>query len=293
MIRRFPLVVAALCALWCGAGCSERGAPQIPETDEGYYVQGVQLNRQGRKGEALASFLRVIDKRGERGAPESHLEVAAIYLHHTKEPVLAYYHFKRYLELQPNSKEAPRVRAMLDAALREVAARFPGRPLEDQSVRLAATEEISKLRRENDELRAELQTLRGGGATMPNRAARMVTLPDGLNPRVNTPPPTITIGDGSAAPTPTPAAPAVVAAAQPGPAMAVPRPAATKANASAASASPANRPAAGGGRTHTVQAKETLYKISRQYGVRLEDLTRANGITNPSNVPVGTVLRIP
>ena len=287
MIRRSPFALAVLCALLCGTGCSERGAPVLPETDEGYYVQGVQLNRQGRKGEALASFLRVIDKRGERGAPESHLEVAAIYLHHTKEPVLAYYHFKRYLELQPNSKEAPRVRAMLDAALREVAARFPGRPIEDQSVRLAATEEIAKLRRENDELRAELQTLRGGGAALPARAARLVTLPEALNSRSGAVPPTIVIGDAPAAP-----APAAAPVPTPAPVVSAPRATTGRPPPATASTQP-GRAAPGGGRTHTVQARETLYKISRQYGVKPEDLARANGITNPSNVPVGTVLRIP
>ena len=285
MIRRFMTAAVLLGGLLLAAGCAERGPPTIPETDEPLYVQGVQLNRQNRKGEALAAFLRVIDKRGERGAPESHLEAAAIHLHHSKEPVLAYYHFKRYLELQPNSKEAPRVRAMLDAALREVAARFPGRPVEDQSVRLAVTEEVSRLRRENEELRAELQTLRGGGARLPTRNARMIALPEPV--AAAAPPPVVTAAPAAEEP-----------AIRPVPPVAVPRvaaPAFTPAPAAKAGKSgpAAGRTAAGSGRTHTVRPKETLYGISRQYGVNLEDLVRANGIANPSAVPVGTVLRIP
>ena len=276
--------------LLLAAGCAARGPPTSPETDEPLYVQGVQLNRQNRKGEALAAFLRVIDKRGERGAPESHLEAAAIHLHHSKEPVLAYYHFKRYLELQPNSKEAPRVRAMLDAALREVAARFPGRPVEDQSVRLAVTEEVSRLRRENDELRAELQTLRGGGARLPTRNARMISLPE---PVATAAPPVVTAAPAAEEPVVRPVPPVTVpraALSTAAPAIA-PMPApATKAGKSGPAA---GRATAGSGRSHTVRPKETLYGISRQYGVKLEELVRANGIANPSAVPVGTVLRIP
>jgi LysM repeat protein len=42
-----------------------------------------------------------------------------------------------------------------------------------------------------------------------------------------------------------------------------------------------------------LRPKETLYAVSRQYGVKMEDLAKANGISNPGNVPAGTVLRIP
>ncbi|HID53809.1 MAG TPA: LysM peptidoglycan-binding domain-containing protein [Anaerolineae bacterium] len=45
--------------------------------------------------------------------------------------------------------------------------------------------------------------------------------------------------------------------------------------------------------THQVQAGETLYAISRQYNLTIEDLIRANNITTPNNIPVGTVLVIP
>src|SRR5688572_30344317 len=84
MTHRRLFALAALLALLLGAGCGDRGAPTIAEMDEPFYIQGVQLNKQGRNGEALTTFLKVIDKRGERGAPESHLEAGVIYLSHTK-----------------------------------------------------------------------------------------------------------------------------------------------------------------------------------------------------------------
>jgi LysM repeat protein len=45
--------------------------------------------------------------------------------------------------------------------------------------------------------------------------------------------------------------------------------------------------------THTVQAGETLYRISLRYGVTLTALVQANSIANPNLIFVGQVLIIP
>lgn len=279
-VRRL-VVLAALLVLGLGAGCADRAAPLVTETEEPLFAQGVQMKRQGRSGEALASFLRVIDKRGGSNAAESHLEAGLIYLHATKDPILAYYHFRRYLELQPNSKEAPRVRGMVDAAAREFASRIPGRPISEQSVRLAADEETTKLRRENEELRAELATLRGGGAQPVVRSVR-----PGLTVRSPQPVPVLEMPAADHAP-----AEEVVVAAPPAPV----RPAQI-------SAAPAARPMAKaaptrGGRTHAVAPKETLYSISKRYGVSLEALVEANRAALPQGVrsplKIGMDLRVP
>lgn len=302
MTRRLPFALAALCALLLGAGCSERGAPTIAEMDEPLYIQGVQLNKQGRSGEALTSFLKVIDKRAERGAPESHLEAGVIYLNHTKEPVLAYYHFKRYLELQANSKEAPRVRGMVDAALREIARRFPGRPTEDQTGRLVAAEELAKLRRENDELRAELHTLRGGGAAMPNnRVTRPITLPPESVAIAVPQPPAVGLTETAIIPAPMPAAPT----ATPRTANPTTQPSTTKAATTTRTQAQPPRPAttpAATGRTHTVRQGEGLFAIAKRYdpqnaGKKMREIVDANrdALPNGVNTPLrpGMTLRVP
>ena len=291
MLRRPLAVVLALAAVLIGAGCSERGAPLIPETDEPFYVEGVQLNKQGRNGEALTSFLKVIDKRADRGAPESHLEAGVIYLNHAKDPVLGYYHFKRYLELQPNSREAPRVRGMLEAALRDLTRRFPGRPADDQSVRLAAAEELAKLRRENDELRAELQTLRGGGAALATRGIRMIALPEEPPPRTLT---TATPAEVPMVPAPAPAA------VRPNLTASLPPPKAGPARPAATPATPAAPVRAG--RTHTVRQSEGLFAIARRYDPqnpsrKMREIIDANRgvLPNGVNTPLkpGMVLQVP
>ncbi len=282
-VRRHFFTVFALAALlWGASGCTDRNTvPTLVETDEPFYVQATQLKKQGRQAEALTAFLKVIDKRGTSSAPDSHLEAALIYLHNTKDPLEAYHHFRKYLELRPNTKEAEGVRGMVKIAMREFAKQIPGRPLEDQSVRLQAEGDLVNLRRENEELRAEIATLRGGGATPVNRLPRMISVPDEvLAPRaVPLPVPVVDAPEQVLAPRPASVLDRRVTPANP-------PPPATKAPTTA-------RPSAATGRTHTVKPKETLYAIAKQYGVTVQELSAANGIRNASVVPIGTVLKIP
>lgn len=283
-VRRTFFVIAALLGLLGATGCGDRGREPLPaETDEPFYVQGKQLMKQGRNPEALTAFLKVIDRRGERGAPESHLEAGHIYLLHTKDPVEAYHHFRRYLVLLPNSKEAANVSGMVLAAKREFARTLPVRALEDQSARLEIRETLERLQRENAELRAQIATLRGGGAAAVSRSAPMITLPED---RI--------------------APPAVSAAGEPATASAPPSRATPPA---ATPAPPATTPAAkttvpprpttpAGVRMHTVQPKETIFGISMQYygsGRHTGAIYQANRDTmrHATDLRPGMVLRIP
>ena len=287
-VRRHFSLVLLLALTLLGAGCGDReGTPLAAETDDAYYLQGKQLQKQGRNAEALNAFLKVIDRRGENPSPESHLEAGLIYLYHTKDFLAAYYHLRRYHRAQPNSKEAPFVLGKIDEAKREFARTLPGRPLEDQSVRMAVDEEVGKLRRENDELRAEVAVLRGGGAVPVSRMARVIALPRefAAAPPAQTPPVAVVLGVPRAAPEPA----SVIQRAPP-----VTSP--TTRGGSPTSAKATAKTAAPGGRAHTVAAKDTLYGIARRYNVKVEDLVAANPAAIPRvNTPlrVGTVLRIP
>ncbi len=54
------------------------------------------------------------------------------------------------------------------------------------------------------------------------------------------------------------------------------------------------RPAGGGGAVrHTVGPGETAYRIARRYGVTVDALGRANGLTDPSRIRAGQILSIP
>src|SRR6188474_88527 len=120
-IRQIVAVSLTSAALFLAAGC-ERADNQMlaSEADEPNYRQGQQLVKQGRSQEALSAYLKVIAKRGE-SAPESHLEAGLLYLEEVKDPLAAIYHFRKYLELQPNSRQAVHVKGRIDVAKREFA----------------------------------------------------------------------------------------------------------------------------------------------------------------------------
>ncbi|MBM3855237.1 MAG: LysM peptidoglycan-binding domain-containing protein [Verrucomicrobia bacterium] len=282
--RRREVLVLAILGAALLAGCGERERAGISaETDEPYYLQGKQFLRQGRNPEALNAFLKTIDRRGESPSPESHLEVGILHLNHTKDFLSACYHFRRYLKAHPNSKQTPYVLGMLDAAKREFARTLPGRPFEDQSVRMGLDEEIGRLRRENDELRAEVAVLRGGGAVPVARSARLIALPSEVR---MAPPPVTTVVDLPIVPAPASRPPA-----QSAPAVAAHFP--PREPNSPATLARSGPPA---GRTHTVVAKDTLYSIARRYNVRVEEIAAANPATIPTvgaPLRVGTVLKIP
>lgn len=267
-------------ALWLGGCGAGNDTVQVPEVDDPGFKLAKQLQRQGRHPEALTGFLKVIETRGVRAAPESHLEAGTIYLHHIKDPIEAIHHFRKYLELQPNSREAPSVRELVVTAKREFARTLPAPHLENQSVRLAATVEAEQLRRENEELRAEIATLRGGGAALISRPSRIVPLPEPVAARE--PPPAVPVDSPiSAAPfrqeiVDTPAPPARPA---PRPQMAAPA----------------------GGRTHVVGQGEGLWAIARRYygsaanGAKVNAIYEANRdqMKSETDLRVGMTLRIP
>jgi len=130
----------------CGAG-----HPVLEEVDERAYQRGKAFIRQGRIDEALLAFLSVIDARTE--APESHLEAGKIYLENKDNPLLAIYHFTRYLEFRPQSPQAPIVQEMILSGKKAFARTLPGRPFEDHSVMEDLTNQLERLRAENLELR--------------------------------------------------------------------------------------------------------------------------------------------
>jgi LysM repeat protein len=205
------------------------------ETNEPYYRQGDQLKRQGRYQEALGAYLKVIGRRNQ-DAPESHLEAGLIYQQYLKDPIYAIYHFRKYLELEPNSRQADLVRQRIDAAMRDFARTLPARPMEDQMLRLDLMNKIDELQKQNLALKEQLAK-QSPGVAVPggDSGEMMVPVPDSAqssspyrSSSVNPPP-------------------VEAAAAQSGP-----------------SATASGKPSATA-RTHVVAQGETLGKIAQRY----------------------------
>lgn len=136
--------------------CGDRNGLEITsEVDEPHYRRGVQMLRSGQNQVALEAFLKVIDKRNG-DAPESHLEVGQIYLNHIHDPIAAIYHFRKYLELRPNSPQAPMVRDLIDTSKKQFARQLPGQPLDDYYERTDLLDLVERLKRENERMKIEL-----------------------------------------------------------------------------------------------------------------------------------------
>jgi tetratricopeptide (TPR) repeat protein len=255
------------------AGCD--GADRLvlgTEANEPYYRQGDQLKRQGRYQEALAAYLKVIEKRNE-DAPESHLEAGLIYQQYLKDPIYAIYHFRKYLELEPNSRQAELVRQRVDAAMRDFARTLPARPLEDQMLRIDLMGRIDELQKQNLELKEEIARLNQGGTSRGGSSGEAPV------PATEPAPAPAVIHGSFFNP---PAADAVVAR----PAQAGEQPAASTTKPSS------------GGRTHVVAQGETLAKIAQHYygsSARWHAILEANRdvLKDEKAIRPGMTLKIP
>ena len=286
ILSALTVLAFGLAGLGCGSGES---LGLSAETDDAAYREGQQLVKQGRPQEALSTFLRVIARRGE-ASPESHLEAGLIYKQHIKDPIAAIYHFRKYLEQQPNSRQAPLVRQQIEAAKRDFGRTLPNQPLDSREVRLDGFDQRERLERENEQLRNELATLRGLSGSAPT------TL--GSVPRGAT-------AESVDARLPAPAAADEVSAITLAPiANREPEPSTdfqTPANA-AGSRGKALAPSAAGGRRHTVAAKDSLYAIAKKYygaatNARVQSLIEANRDVLPAGASTplkeGMTLKIP
>lgn len=226
------------------------------------------MERSGQNQIALEAFLKVIEKRGD-DAPESHLEAGLIYLNHIKDPIAATYHFRKYLEIEPNGVRVQQVQGLLKTAMREIAAMMPGRPFEAQ---LEVQEQIEKLTAENVTLRNEIARLTS------ERTAAQAAVP----PRSSTQSPGQDRGNSESV--------------QP----VVPVPAGSVVPIDSTVRMPPTPPAnqRGAGKTYVIQPGDTLWKISEKvYGngrhwQEIFDLNK-DRIRTPTDLTVGVELRLP
>lgn len=261
------LIMLILLAGSVFTGCQPRESlPFTSEVDEPHYRRGSQLLKAGRTQEALAAFLKVIEKRGS-DAPESHLEVGLLYLQNIKDPIAAIYHFRKFLELRPNSPQSELVRQRIETATKEFARTLPAQPLEGQLQRLELMELVEKLQGENFQLKEEVSRLRG----LPSSSRPLVWgvhTPLASEPDVLPATPVTPIGP-----------PRSATSTQP-PAM-----------------QPATNPP-GTVRIHVVRQGDTLYRLSTHYygsGNRWREIFSANRdvMNSETDLRIGIQLKIP
>ena len=139
--------------LWTGCGSSD--LPGIEENDSSYERGRAHL-RQGNDEEALDEFLSVTRRIIQ--SPQSHIEVGRLLmkLDNRRDPVAAIYHYRRFLQLSPESKEAATVEQLIVTAEREIIRKLPGEPYVEHLEALRLREENNGLKRELSDMRVRL-----------------------------------------------------------------------------------------------------------------------------------------
>ncbi len=301
MPRRFspiPLLLMGLLLLLAACDGGERMG-LTAETDDPGYRRGKELLRQGRNQEALGAFLKVIERRDEDAA-ESHLEAGLLYQQHIRDPIAAIYHYRKFRELKPNSPQADLVRQRIDAAKREFASTLPGDPLNNTvDPRFNSYDQVERLRRENEALKADLADFRARGLARSSGSVASTPERETTSTAVLDATPAAPVEEGSplvaldvlkdrSARTlaerpavPEEEAPLIRAQAPP---VATPTPAA---------AAPAATP-----RTHVVVRGDTLQSIALRYysdRSRFRDIYAANRsvMNSPNDLRIGMELKLP
>lgn len=137
------------------SSCEQDGLIVKEENDSGFQ-RALSLLKVGNDEDALEEFLAVT--RRTMHCPKSHLQVGMLFLNleSRKDPVAAIYHFQRFLLLENNSKEAPKVRQLIVTAEREIIRELPGEPYADYIDSLDLREKNNRLMREVADLKARL-----------------------------------------------------------------------------------------------------------------------------------------
>ena len=150
------LVAASFASLYilAAGGCDFGKNEVVKETNETHFLRGRDELKRGNVPEAMSAFLKVVEKR--KDAPESHFELGRIYLDNMNDPIQAIYHFRKYIELKPNSPVSPMVRQMIDTAQKKFAASLPESPFENNVRRMELEELLQKVQKENIELKQRL-----------------------------------------------------------------------------------------------------------------------------------------
>lgn len=257
-----PACLVAAVALWVSCTGIERGP--ILETNEANYQRGKQMLEQGRPEDAMAAFMRVVDKR--EAAPESHFEIGEIYLVAIEDPIHAIYHYRRFLEQAPDVAIAPRVKDRIDTAKKLFLKQLEGPDIFSSNDRVDLLDLLDTFKDENKQLKQDLYTLKRQNAVLSQTVAELQGQP--------------LVADGSQAASGQAAADF----------WSAPR---------SSDARPIVRepePAPGG--TYTVESGDTLTSIARDvYGSssRYMDIYNANRdrLSSPSALRVGQELRLP
>ncbi|MDR1438108.1 MAG: LysM peptidoglycan-binding domain-containing protein [Puniceicoccales bacterium] len=126
---------------------------------DGEFFAGRMHMQRGHPAQALQCFSRVSQRSTAYGA-NAHFECGEIYLNHYNDPISAIYHYRKYLELQPNERESALVRQRIGTAEKAFLSRIPALRHYGGESHGELLHSLKLLQNENLRLRRQIATLK-------------------------------------------------------------------------------------------------------------------------------------
>lgn len=251
-------MVALLLAGLLFSGCLPRGNTPLDEQKDPYFLKGKSransLDFQG----AIEAYEKALEVNPHSAS--AHKELGLLYYERTKDYAAAIYHFEQLLRLRPDDPLAGTIKQQyILESKRQLARTVWLAPVNQRTQQ--EMEELEKLKKENAQLRQDIEALKV------QIAHGTPVTPSPVGP---TPGPVTLVTNKVTLPAP----PRQVEVAQ-------------------ASAGTPPQPTAAASRTHTVKPGETPSSIARHYGIPLNVLLEANPSVEPKRMRVGQTLKVP
>jgi LysM repeat protein len=246
-------VALLLCGSLFLSGCLPTGASQLDEEREPHFMAGKRREQEMDYKGAVEEF-ELASEVNPRSAA-AHFELGALLERDETDPAAAIYHYERYLKLRPTAGNADLARQHIMFCKQDLARTVSLAPVTEKQ-----QHDFEQLTAENQRLRVEIEKWR---ASSTGRATA-----NGANTTVS------------------PDRPAASAASAPQTPPEHPETRPAPPSHPGALTSPTTR-------SHTVQPGETLLRIARKYGVKLETLMAANPGVEARRLRAGQTLNIP
>jgi LysM repeat protein len=253
--------LALLLALMMAAGCTPPPGVGDQTQAEHYFDAGKSRTQRQDFTGAIAAYEQALQ--ADPQMAQAHFEMATLFDKELNSPVKALYHYVRALELNPNLQGADFISNRLSEVKMRVAGdslpRIGSPILEKEIDQLQG--EVKTLTRENAQLKEANNTLNQQLALLQRRPVEIAQ---------------------QAVPTPAPQTEQVTSSQR------TPEVIESRTPPQATPAAPVDRP-----RTYVVQHGDTLYGLSRRFGISVDQLKAANPGTSAQNFQAGRTINVP
>ncbi|MCE0484336.1 MAG: LysM peptidoglycan-binding domain-containing protein [Methylacidiphilales bacterium] len=270
MIRGICIVLTSLAIVGCDY--ADRQDAQHDDPSNPYYKKAQQDLDDNNPSGAVSDYEQALGINPKLAGAQ--YELGVLYSEKLNDPIGSIFHFKRYLELAPNSDKADQVKALIDKQSQAFAASLPNSPTQSANDYAQLQADNATLKKQVDDASHTIAQLQAQLVDVTKHSHDMAQVP--VPASTDNPAPAV-VADAS---TPTPAAsssaPATSAPANADPATPAtnaatsttpPRALPVDTNAPDVNATPSGSTAAvagGSGRTYTVVKGDSLWKIAHK-----------------------------